>query len=209
MGREDLVVAVRMHLEHFPDGYYARLGERFLVAHYRGYLDSPHAVAHVVVRGEQVQAYLVGTVDDVAHRGHAARSRRLARAAVGITALGARPHLWWDFFGVRSHWYARRALSGLRRPTQAGPTDRPFGELAYVITRPAVRNQGFGAHLVATYLTAVRAAGGSNALLVTLVDNDVARRFYHKRGWVPDGMRRTRDGVALAAYRYDLSGDQP
>jgi ribosomal protein S18 acetylase RimI-like enzyme len=204
MVRQDLREVARLHRQHFPDGYYARLGEGFLVAHYRGYLDSPHAVAYVVASGGQVQAYLVGTVDEVAHRLHQAQSRRLARAAAGITALGARPNLWGDFLAVRSHWYARRALSGLRRTSPADPNQRPFGELAYVITRSTARNQGIGAHLVGSYLTAARTAGGSHAFLVTLVDNGVARHFYQKRGWVPDGMRRSRDGAVLAAYRYDL-----
>jgi GNAT superfamily N-acetyltransferase len=204
MLREDLPEVATLHRQHFPDGYYARLGEGFLVAHYRGYLDSPHAVAYVVTRDGQVQAYLVGTVDEVAHRRHAARSGRLARAVAGITALGARPHLWGDFLAVRSHWYARRALAGLRPTSPADPNRRPFGELDYVITRPAARNQGIGAHLVGSYLQAVRTAGGSHAVLVTLVGNNMARRFYQKRGWVPDGVRVSRDGAALAAYRFDV-----
>jgi hypothetical protein len=32
----------------------------------------------------------------------------------------------------------------------------------------------------------------------------MARRFYQKRGWVPDGVRVSRDGAALAAYRFDV-----
>jgi ribosomal protein S18 acetylase RimI-like enzyme len=204
MAREDLREVAALHRQHFPDGYYARLGEGFLAAYYRGYLESPHAVAYVVARDGQVQAYLVGTIDDVAHRRHASHSRRLARAAVGVTALAARPNLWWDFLEVRSHRYARRALSGLRRSTPVDANQRPFGELAYVITRPMARNRGIGEQLVGSYLSAARTAGGSHAFLVTLVDNGVARRFYQKRGWAPDGMRRSLDGAVLAAYRYDL-----
>jgi ribosomal protein S18 acetylase RimI-like enzyme len=204
MGPQDLVGVARMHLEHFPDGYYARLGERFLVTHYRGYLESPHAVAYVVDRGGVLQAYLVGTLDGVAHQRHVAQSRRLARAGAGVSALGARPHLWWDFITLRSHRYVRRAMSGLRRTGPADPSQRPFGELAYVITRRSARNRGIGAHLVGSYLGAARTAGCSHACLVTLVDNGVARRFYQKRGWAANGLRRSLDGAALAAYRYDL-----
>lgn len=204
MVRDDLPEVAKLHIQHFPDGYYARLGEGFLAAHYRGYLESPHAVAFVVACEGELQAFLVGSLDEVGHQRHLARRRRFAVAVAGALALGARPALWRDFIGVRAPWYARRALSGLRGASARGAHQRPFGELDYVITRPTARSRGIGAQLVRSYLRAAREAGASHAHLVTLVDNGVARRFYQKRSWVPDGMRRTRDGAALAAYRYQL-----
>lgn len=204
MARGDLRQVARLHRQHFPDGYYARLGERFLVAHYRGFLESPHAVAFVVDHDEEVQAFLVGTVDEVGHRRYLAQHRQLQLVTAGTVALGARPALWWDFVRVRSHWYARRALSRFREGTSTGLDHGTFGELAYVITRPPARNRGIGAHLVESYLAATRTSGASHAFLVTRAGNTVARPFYEKRGWMADGQRRTRDGAALAAYRFGL-----
>ncbi len=207
MTQDDVEAVARWHIAHFPDGFYARLGERFLASHYLGYLDSPHAVAFVAQEDGELVSFLVGSIDDVRHRRSVARRRGFALLTSGAAALAARPHLWRDFLLRRSHWYLRRAVSGLRRhavPVQDAPQ---FGELAYVVTSPEARRHGVGSALTASYLTAARLAGARHAFLVTPADNENARRFYEKRGWVADGFRRTRDGAPLAAYRLDLEAN--
>lgn len=207
MTRDDLGTVARWHIAHFPDGFYARLGERFLAAHYLGYLDNPHAVAFVAREDGELVSFLVGSTDDVRHRRLTARRRGFALLTSGAAALASRPHLWRDFLLHRSHWYLRRAVSGLRRhaaPIQGAPH---FGELAYVVTSPDARRHGAASTLTASYLTAARLTGATHAFLVTPADNENARAFYEKRGWIADGFRRTRDGAPLAAYRLDLQAN--
>ena len=205
MDRADLRAVARWHIDHFPDGFYARLGERFLASHYRGYLDSPHAVAFAACIDGELVSYLVGSLDDVRHRRLMARRRGLALLFSGAAALSARPTLWPDFLLRRSHWYARRAVSGIRRHTRPLHGASQFGELAYVVTSAETRCHGIGSALTAAYLSAARLAGANYAFLVTPADNENTRLFYEKRGWVADGFRRTRDGAPLAAYRLDLT----
>lgn len=202
----DLPTVVRWHLENFPHSFYAQLGDRFMASYYMGYLDSPYAFARVAVDPSgQLMGYLVGTVNDSAHRRHTSRKHGLQQTLLGATCLALRPRLWWPFLQVRALWYARRAVFGLRRQLRKSVPGRTFGELAYVSTDVRVRGTGVGSQLTESYLTAATQAGASWAFLVTPAAQHQARQFYEARGWTPDGDRVTRDGAPLCAYRFQLT----
>ena len=117
MTRDDLGIVAHWHIAHFPDGFYARLGERFLASHYLSYLDSPHAVAFVARADGRLVSFLVGSIDDARHRRLIARRRGFALLTSGAAALAARPHLWRDFL--------LRRCCGTR--TGSGPRSRSPG----------------------------------------------------------------------------------
>ena len=202
----DLPTVVTWHLAHFPDSFYAQLGERFMGTYYRAYLNSPHAFARVIEDQQgHLLGYLIGSLNDSAHRRRTARRHGLRQVATGAFCLVTRPWLWVPFLRVRAIWYARRSVSGIRRQFRQGSSGKTFGELAYVITHERSRNTGVGSQLTESYLAAARRAGAQWALLVTPAEQHIARRFYESRGWISEGHRTTRDGAPLAAYRLPLS----
>lgn len=206
MQPRDISTVVRWHLDHFPDSFYAHLGERFMSSYYRTYLNEPHAFARVIEDREgHLLGYLVGSLNDFAHRRSTARRHGLRQVSTGAICLVARPSLWVPFLRVRAIWYARRSVAAIRRQFRTRPPVDTFGELAYVITHESARNTGVGSQLTESYLSAARRAGAKWAFLVTPAHQHVARKFYESRGWVADGDRITRDGAPLCAYRLPLS----
>ena len=67
MGLQDLHVVTDMHMAEFREGFFVRLGARFLRRYYRTFLDGPLATALVCESDGAVCGYLVGVLDPTAH----------------------------------------------------------------------------------------------------------------------------------------------
>jgi ribosomal protein S18 acetylase RimI-like enzyme len=69
---------------------------------------------------------------------------------------------------------------------------------------PALRGTGVGAALMNHAVADLAAAGYDAAVLWVLAANDVARSFYARGGWRPDGVERdeTLGGAVLHVIRY-------
>ncbi len=79
------------------------------------------------------------------------------------------------------------------------------GEIQAIYLRREVQGTGVGAALMAAALAALIAAGCTAATLWVLATNDLARSFYERGGWRPDGterVERVRDGNPVAELRY-------
>jgi len=99
-----------------------------------------------------------------------------------------------------------RAVVGFCHTARAreGPPD--LGELFSIYVDPDRIGTGLGAALMRPSLDAMRAAGFPAAVLWVLDANDLARRFYERFGWRPDGTvkEETLWGVTVREVRYRI-----
>lgn len=204
----DVDYAARLHAETLPHGFFARLGTPFLRTYYRSFTLSPHAVALVARQAEQPVGVLVGTVRNRAHYEWVLRSCGARLALAGAAALATRPHELTVFLRTRVVRYAKAAWRS-RRPTkivrdpESEPDQRRLCVLTHVAVDPTARGVGVGAALVEAFLAAGRAAGRTEASLVTLAD-DGASGFYARLGWQPGPDRLDYDGRLIRPWTLAL-----
>ncbi|MEU9338049.1 GNAT family N-acetyltransferase [Streptomyces sp. NPDC048290] len=208
MAADDLPYVVGEHLAHFPEGFFARLGRRYLTAYTRTYLTGRDARAFIAESDGVPVGFLVGVTDPAAHRAHllAVHGRGLALRA--CAALCVRPLLALHFVRTRLGRYARALLPGVRpprpAPATAGPDDGPHAVLAHVVVSADHRSYGLGAALVRRFLDDAAAAGCARVSLVTAAGPGGAGPYYERRGWRRTGEHRTPDGRLLLTYVHDL-----
>jgi ribosomal protein S18 acetylase RimI-like enzyme len=202
MTRRDLDLAARWHTEEFPDGFYPRLGPRFLAAYYRTFQTSPYALALVAVDGDRITGYVAGTLDERRHGRRVLLRYCVILVAVGTLCLLFRPSLWREFVRRRAIRYLRR----LARAVLDAITPPPVacGELAYIVTAEEARGQGVGACLLSEFRDHASRAGTRELRLVTAADAPRLSSFYQRHGWLPAERRTTLDGRALASFRLPL-----
>ena len=202
----DVPAVVGWHLQAFPAGFYARLGEGFMRRWMRAHILRPASVSLVAHDADdRLVGYLLGTTDDAVHStGPLVLSADLAGR--GAVALLARPRLWGDFVRVRARSYAGRAVRSLKA-RRATSTESGEGELIYVCVESRYRQRGGGAALLDAFVGEARRSGTQRLHLVTEEDNGTARNFYDRRGWcTTDGSRTDLDGRPLVRMERDLGG---
>ncbi len=203
---DDVPAVVGWHLQAFPAGFYARLGEGFMRRWMRAHMLRPASVSLVAHDADDcLVGYLLGTTDDAVYgTGPLVLSADLASR--GAAALLARPRLWGDFVRVRARSYAGRALRSLKARRAAGG-ESGEGELIYICVESRYRQRGGGAALLDAFVGEARRSGTQRLHLVTEEDNATARRFYDRRGWsTTDGSRKALDGRPLVRMERELSG---
>lgn len=199
---------VERHLEQFPNGFYSRLGARFLRVYFREYLrcSASISVAAVLPGTDHVVGYLIGNVD----RGLHERDLYLRSAPVltlaGMAALASRPGEAADFMRSRSAWYLRRYVRGVVRGLRhKGPASH-VGELLYIHTTSEYRRHGCGAALLRAFVEHAQRAHSDRLVLVTEQGNLIAREFYAHRGWREGASSVARDGRTLLQLEFALGG---
>lgn len=202
MTGEDVPFVVRQHGEHFPAGFFARLGPRFLTAYYRSFLSSPYACTLVADRGCERLGYLVGLTHPVAHRTHVLRRDGRALAMAAITALALRPKLARVFLRTRAGLYVRKLLRQPQPPptTTDGAGRDQTAVLAHVVVKAKHRSNGVGAALIRRFDAEAANAGCVRVALVTAAGAHGAGPYYERRGWQPIGEHITPDGLPLTTY---------
>ncbi|MEV4344430.1 GNAT family N-acetyltransferase [Actinoplanes sp. NPDC049596] len=91
--------------------------------------------------------------------------------------------------------------------TYAGPSETPGASELYAIhVAPELVGTGVGRELMVNALEQLRGLGEERAVLWVLEGNDVARRFYERGGWKPDGADRVEpiNGVPVRQLRYSF-----
>ncbi len=208
MAQSDLDVVVEWHREAFPAGFYAQLGSSFMHRWFAAHLDSPASVSLVACEPEgTVVGYLLGTTDDAAYRDRAAAKgiRLLAR---GVSALAARPGLWWEFARLRARPYAGRAARRLVGGGPKGWHGAGDGELVYICVEPEHRCLGAGAALLEAFTGEAVRSGTARLHLVTELDNLGAQRFYVRYGWqVRSDTAHALDGRTLVRIQRAIRDD--
>lgn len=205
MGLHDVPFAVQAHLEHFPEGFFARLGPRFLTRYYRTFIEGPPACALVAESDGQLLGYLTGIFDPQEHRRLVVQYHGKALAADALLGMVRRPAVAYSFLATR----ARRYLSALRRyrskaPTAAGSSGDSCAVLSHVVVTKSERARGLGAELVSAFLAEATGAGCTKACLVTMDGPDGAGPFYERLGWRRSPRSSSADGRPLLHYEIDL-----
>ncbi|MFP8963238.1 GNAT family N-acetyltransferase [Streptomyces nanhaiensis] len=211
MEPEDLPFVVGEHRRHFPDGFFARLGPRFLTSYTATYLTSPHARAYVAEAEGLPAGFLVGVTDPAAHRSWLVRThgRRLALRA--CTALVTRPGLLLHFLRTRLGRYSRKLLPSRHRRQEPPAADRDgvTAVLAHVAVADRARSLGLGAALVERFTQDAADAGCARVTLVTATGPAGAGPFYERLDWQRTGESHTPEGRLFAVYEHPLPGASP
>ena len=198
----DLPFAVDQHQTHFPDGFFVRLGPRFLTEYYRAFLTSPDACAYVVDTPEDRVGYLVGVTEPVAHRDHVFREHGRTLAIRAFEAFLRHPTLAWLFVRTRATLYGRKLLARLHPSTPAPhrSTRETLAVLTHVAVRPDAQSQGIGSTLIKKFEADVADAGCPRMILVTAAGSTGAGGYYRRAGWAAREEHCTPDGLRLTMY---------
>jgi GNAT superfamily N-acetyltransferase len=79
------------------------------------------------------------------------------------------------------------------------------GEVGLVSVDPPAQGAGVGTALLAEGERLLREAGFAEATLWVVAGDGLARRFYERRGWAPDGTQAVWRGAPSARYRKALA----
>lgn len=196
----DLEFAVAQHLEHFPHGFFARLGGGFLREYYRCFLSSDGAVALLAVCDDEPVGYLAGTVDPAGHRRELLRRHGRTLAWRATVAMLLRPGLGVHFVRTRARRYLRRLLLSSAPAAEPPAGGARTAVLSHVAVTPEARSHGVGSALIAEFEARVAAAGVGRITLVTAAGPAGAGDFYLRQGWRIMGEHLTPDGQCLATF---------
>jgi ribosomal protein S18 acetylase RimI-like enzyme len=216
----DLVVTARLHEDGLPEGFFARIGWRFLRAYHGAFRRSPEATVLVAEDEEgRPRGMLVGTLDNAAHYRWAMRRQGLRLAAAGLRGLVTHPRMAAEFLRTRVLRYARAVARQLRSgrggsagasadaaasPADPGRPEAPkVAVLTHVAVSPEARGAGAGRRLVQDFVDRARRAGADEVRLITDADGPAAR-FYRSLGWRRRARRRASDGTEVEEYVHPL-----
>lgn len=208
MREGDLDFVVDQHLEHFPNGFFARLGRGFLREYYRAFLTGPAACTTVAeMDGERV-GYLVGVTRPGRQRDHVVRRHGGGLAARAAVAMLRRPWLALLFLRTRAVRYAGKLMRWLRPSSAERATPgAAVGVLTHVAVVPGAQSAGVGSCLVDEFETEAAHEGCERLVLVTASGERGAGRFYRRRGWCAREDHCTPDGQELTTYELALAND--
>jgi N-acetylglutamate synthase-like GNAT family acetyltransferase len=214
---DDLSTTAAVHRERLPEGFFARLGPRFVARYHASFAASPDATLLIAERGGRVVGFLAGTVRNAEHYRFVVRRRPYGLASSGLAALVRDLGLASEFARTRVGRYARALGRQVRRRTVTSAhaadggatpavTPRPTGPIA-VLTHVAVRAEvdggGAGRALVERFEEDARAAGATEVRLVTASQGG-AGGFYRRLGWHGRGVRQGADGSPVEEFRKAL-----
>lgn len=200
----DLGFVVTQHLTHFPDGFFARLGDEFLREYYRSFITCSGAVALIADQGTEPVGFLAGSLDPAEHRRQMLERHGRGLAWRAVKAMLLRPALAFLFLRTRAVRYLRRLLGKTPSPPPAS-TGRT-GVLHHVAVAPTVQAQGIGSELIARFEAMAADAGLSSLTLVTVAGPQGAGDYYVKKGWTRVGEHRMSEGRSVTTYTKHVGG---
>lgn len=196
---EDLPFVVDQHLQHFPDGFFARLGRAFLTEYYLSYCTDHSSCAVVATDGAEPIGYLAGTSDLVGHRRHVISAHGRALTKRAVLALIRNPPLAVSFARTRGMRYLKKLVFRRgRAPAASGPARRS-AVLHHVVVVAEYRGRGVGPALIEAFEDDARHAGCHELTLVTQTGGPAAD-YYRRSGWTAVGEHRTPDGTPLSTF---------
>ena len=203
MRRDDLSLVAQLHVQHFPDGFFARLGQRFVSEYYDTFHTDRSSCTLVAEYDGAAIGYIVGSPDPHLHRQHAINRHGHRLAWLAFLSLVARPRLAIVFIRTRT-WRYTRALLRRRRVSSTTSPATSAAVLHHLVVMPEHQGQGIGSLLIAELELAARAAGCDQIVLVTRSDG-AAPAYYRRTGWTDLGDHGTADGHRLTTFARPLA----
>lgn len=200
----DSSATAALHARALPDSFFVRLGLRFLRDYHRSFVDSPHAVALVITKADEVEGFLLAVVAPGPHGAYVLRqwgARLALRASLGLLA---RPQLLTLFLRTRMVRYTRGLWRRIRQTGGTEPASDVAGTwavLSHVAVDSGRRGSGAGAALVQALHDRVTSVGGAGVVLLTAVEGPGAA-FYGRLGYECEGEVAGADGKAWLRYRW-------
>ena len=207
---DDVVAAVRLHLQVLDMEFLSRFGPTFMSAYYRAWRETPGAISLVAVDDDDaLVGVLLGASAPATHVRAIVREHGVQLATRLTLYAFSHPRVARELIVTRGRRYARgllRLLGARFRTTDHSPSDEHepvVGEITHVLVNPAVQGQGVGRALVTACVELARASGVDELELVTPPDL-AARYFYERLGWTLEGDLRSRSGEEFLRFRYFL-----
>lgn len=201
---EDVLATARLHSEALPEGFFVRLGARFLAEYHRTYVASPHAVALGLRCDGGIDGFLLATLDPAAHGAWVLRRAGARLLLAGAVALVVRPRVLALFLRTRAVRYARGVLRRVRRvPAAQDVSTAGWAVLSHIAVAPERRGTGAAAALVRELHCRAITSGAAGVLLLT-APSGPGPRFYAKLGYRSDGLVRGADGSSWLRFRHRL-----
>lgn len=200
----DSSATAALHARALPDSFFVRLGLLFLRDYHRSFVDSPHAVALVTTKADEVEGFLLAVVAPGPHGAYVLRrwgARLALRASLGLLA---RPQLLALFLRTRMVRYARGLWRRIRPTGGTEPAADVAGTwavLSHVAVDSGRRGSGAGAALVQALHDRVTSVGGAGVVLLTAVEGPGAA-FYGRLGYECEGEVAGADGQPWLRYRW-------
>jgi ribosomal protein S18 acetylase RimI-like enzyme len=168
-----------LHGDSITSGFLASLGPGVLTQIYRGLIADPAGLVLVVRNpaGDPV-GFVAGSADTAAFYRRTLRRRSLPLGLAALPALAAQPAR------------LRRMVETLRYPSSVS-TGLPAAELLAMAVSEQARSRGLGAMLVGEFLARL---GAPAVRVVVGDDNEGARRFYRRQGFIPVEERELHSG---------------
>lgn len=200
-----LAATAALHERSLPDGFFARLGQRFLRSYHRTFIDSPHAVALGASADGELEGFLLAVLAPGPHGRYVLRRWGAVLGMRGVLALCSRPRVLVLFLRTRAVRYAR-ALWRRRRAQAEQHQSAPAGALAvlsHVAVSDRVRRGGRGATLVQALHARAAADGVAGVVLVT-DPHGPGPGFYRRLGYDEEGVSVDSDGQQWMRFHFRL-----
>lgn len=190
----DALALASLHAKAFPEFFITRLGPRFVVELYRGFIDRADAICLVAWENCTAVGVVAGPMRPEDFFGELLRSRGLRFALAAVPGL------------LRDPWNVGRRL--LVAPFYRGEAPPCLDRAALVSTicvSPAARGSGIATALLEEFGATAAARGARHVYLTTDRDaNERANSFYLRAGFVFDCEVRRRDRRVMNRYIKNL-----
>jgi len=195
MEEADLPAVVRVHRKAFVEFFLTRMGPGFLQVYYGTVLSYDRSVSLVAQQHDgEIIGFITGFRDPKAFYAHL-RKRRIKLIPATLAAVIRQPSL------------LRQVLRNAGRVSSFEPPEPRAGLAELSSVGASVQGSGVGSALVSEFCQRMFRAGAQSIALTTdESNNDRARTFYTRHGFILSGRERRGDRV-LCVYTLTLSND--
>jgi ribosomal protein S18 acetylase RimI-like enzyme len=190
----------------FADSLWADLGPRFVESLLATFVREPSGTCHVLVCGDRVVGFAVGTSDSRQHRCALLSHRGLGLLWPGVVRVLTRPSLVGRIVPY-FHPYLRACWSRFigrssEHDVEAG--EIPPASLILLGVDPEHRRQGVAERLAEAFLAEMAGRGVERVKLAVGASNQPALAFYRQQGWKTQGQYAVPEGGMALRLIYHL-----